>query len=93
MPRALAVELVAEARRLDQRISAVADQDKTLITHARTQAAKFLGYEITVLHNDRKITHGRRTINGTISLRVPESVIKAKKAPTPRAVNPSAGPI
>ena len=30
--------------------------DKTLITHARTQAARFLGYEITVLHNDRKVT-------------------------------------
>ena len=56
-------------------------QDKTLITHARTQAAKFLGYEITVLHNDRKVTPGRRTVNGTISLRVPSSVIKAKQAP------------
>ena len=39
-------------------------QDKTLITHARTGAARFLGYEITVQHNDRKITRGRRSVNG-----------------------------
>jgi group II intron reverse transcriptase/maturase len=56
-------------------------QDKTLITHARTGAAKFLGYEITVLHNDRKVAAGRRTVNGTVSLRVPTAVIKAKSAP------------
>ena len=33
---------------------------KTLITHARTRAARFLGYEITVRHCDSKITRGRR---------------------------------
>jgi hypothetical protein len=52
-----------------------------LITHARTRAAKFLGYQITVLHNDRKVTRGRRSANGVVSLRVPESVITTKKAP------------
>ncbi len=31
-------------------------QDKTLITHARTGAARFLGYEITIQHNDTKKT-------------------------------------
>ena len=55
--------------------------DKTLITHARTEAARFLGYEITVLHNDRKVTNGRRSANGVVSLRVPTAVIKAKSAP------------
>jgi group II intron reverse transcriptase/maturase len=29
-------------------------EEKTLITHARSEAAKFLGYEVTVLQNDRK---------------------------------------
>jgi hypothetical protein len=33
-----------------------------------------------VLHNDRKVTGGKRSANGTVSLRVPESVIRAKKA-------------
>lgn len=38
-------------------------QDKTLITHARTGAARFLGYEITVQHNESKISRGRRAVN------------------------------
>ena len=79
----------AEAEEIKQRLAAFLhdelklelSQDKTLITHARTQAAKFLGYEITVLHNDRKVTRGRRSANGVVSLRVPASVIKAKQAP------------
>jgi group II intron reverse transcriptase/maturase len=79
----------AEAEEIKQRLTAFLrdnlalelSRDKTLITHARTQAARFLGYEITVLHNDRKVTRGRRSANGIVSLRVPASVIKAKKAP------------
>jgi hypothetical protein len=46
-------------------------QDKTLTIHARTGAARFLGYEITIQHADRKITRGRRTANGSVALRVP----------------------
>lgn len=52
--------------------------DKTLITHARTVAARFLGYEIIVQHNDSRITRGRRATNGRIALRVPRDVITAK---------------
>ena len=55
-------------------------KEKTLITHARTSAARFLGYEITIQHDDRKITAGRRSVNGGIRLRVPMDVIKAKCA-------------
>jgi hypothetical protein len=79
----------AEAEEIKQRLAAFLrddlklelSQDKTLITHARTQAARFLGYEITVLHNDRKVTKGIRRANGTVSLRVPAAVIKAKSVP------------
>lgn len=53
--------------------------EKTLITHARTRAARFLGYDITVHHNDRKISGGRRSVNGVIRLRVPRSVVTAKQ--------------
>jgi group II intron reverse transcriptase/maturase len=53
-------------------------ETKTLITHARSGAARFLGYEITVRHDDRKLTAGRRAVNGGIQLRVPKDVIKAK---------------
>jgi retron-type reverse transcriptase len=56
-------------------------EEKTLITHARTQAAKFLGYEVTVAHDDRRVTGGIRRLNGTVQLRVPRTVIKATCAP------------
>jgi hypothetical protein len=51
---------------------------KTLITHARTQAARFLGYEIQMLHNDTKQTKGRRSVNGQIGFRVPKDVVREK---------------
>ncbi|XVQ15874.1 group II intron reverse transcriptase/maturase [Spirillospora sp. CA-255316] len=56
-------------------------EDKTLITHARTGAARFLGYEIIVQHNSSKATRRRRSVNGQVALRVPLDVIKAKSAP------------
>ena len=59
------------------------NQSKTLITHARTRAARFLGYEITVQHCDTRLTNGRRSANGRIALRVPLDVIKAKMRPVP----------
>jgi group II intron reverse transcriptase/maturase len=51
-------------------------QEKTLITHARSEAARFLGYEIVTQHADGKHDHhGHRKVNGTIGLRVPAEVI------------------
>ncbi|WP_372352350.1 reverse transcriptase domain-containing protein [Streptomyces sp. KL116D] len=51
-------------------------ESKTLITHATSQAARFLGYEIRTLHADAKRTHGRRMINGGIGLFVPRDVLR-----------------
>jgi hypothetical protein len=53
---------------------------KTLVTHARTGAARFLGYQITVQHSSTKITNGRRSVNGRIALRVPRDAITAQCA-------------
>ena len=53
-------------------------QAKTLITHARTGAARFLSYEIHVIHNDAKQTAGRRSVNGQIGLRLPQDIIREK---------------
>jgi len=61
---------------------------KTLITHARTRAARYLGYEITVQQSDEKLTNGRRAVNGVVALRVPLDVIKAKRAPYRRHGKP-----
>ncbi|MGB7962650.1 MAG: reverse transcriptase domain-containing protein [Propionicimonas sp.] len=79
----------AEAEQIKERLAAFLrddlklemSADKTLITHARTGAARFLGYEITVQQDQHQHTRGRRAINGAIQLRVPESVIKTKGAP------------
>jgi hypothetical protein len=55
-------------------------QEKTLITHARTGAARFLGYEIISQDADdkqcRKVR--RRCINGAPGLKIPVKVIRTK---------------
>lgn len=55
--------------------------DKTLITHARTRAARYLGYDISVQHSDTKLTRGQRQVNGNVKLSVPAAVITAKSTP------------
>jgi hypothetical protein len=55
--------------------------EKTLITHARTGAARFLSYEITIQHADHVVGSKGRCANGIVGLRVPRDVIKAKCAP------------
>jgi len=56
-------------------------EEKTLITHARTQRARFLGYEIAVQHQDTKHDRRkRRMTNGTVVLRLPTDVVKRKCA-------------
>jgi group II intron reverse transcriptase/maturase len=55
-------------------------ESKTVITHATSQAARFLGYEIRTQHADTKITRGRRAVNGAIGLFVPRDVIRDRCA-------------
>lgn len=55
-------------------------EEKTLITHAQTQAAKFLGYEIAVQQSDSKHTQGRRSLNGIIGLRITAKFVEEKCA-------------
>jgi len=57
---------------------------KTLITHARSEVARFLGYEITIQHEDTKRTmRGNirtkcRSVNGAVELRIPADVLNEK---------------
>ena len=69
------------ARFLRDELALELNPDKTLITHGRTRAARYLGYEIIVQHCDTKVTNGRRSANGNVALRVPLDVIEAKRAP------------
>ena len=80
-PKAEAEEIKQRlARFLRDELKLELSADKTLITHARTQKARFLGYDIIVQHAETKITSGRRSVNGTIALRVPPDVVKAQCA-------------
>jgi len=80
-PRAEAEEIKARLGRfLAEDLGLELSQDKTLITHGRTGAARFLGYEITIRDGSR-VKNRRRTGTGNVSLRVPRTVIKDKCAP------------
>jgi group II intron reverse transcriptase/maturase len=80
-PKAEAEEIKAKlARFLRETLGLELNQDKTLITHARSQRARFLGYDITVQHSSTKISNGRRSANGKIALKVPPDVIRAQCA-------------
>jgi group II intron reverse transcriptase/maturase len=81
-PKAEAIEIKRQLTEFSRNeLNLELNQAKTLITHARTGTARFLGYEIHTLHADAKHDHrGQRCINGSIGLRVPAQVINAKCA-------------
>ena len=80
-PKAEAEEIKAKlAQFLRETLGLELSAEKTLISHARTQPARYLGYDIIVQHANTKITDGLRSVNGTIALRVPPDVVKAQSA-------------
>ena len=82
-PKAEAEEIKAHLKGyLAEHLHLELSEEKTLITHARTDAAHFLGYDLRTMHADDKLMtdrHGRhlRSINGRITLRTPQRVIAA----------------
>ena len=82
-PKAEAEEIKQRMKEfLAEKLHLELSEAKTLITHARSQPARFLGYEVRVLHEDRyrhKDPSGRyrnqRSLNGGIGLRVPRDVL------------------
>jgi group II intron reverse transcriptase/maturase len=68
-------------RRLLDNLKLNLSEEKTLVTHASTQAARFLGYDIKSQRaNDYIDPLGRRGVNGMIGLYVPAEVVEAKCA-------------
>jgi len=64
---------------LQEQLKLELSKAKTLVTHARTQAANFLGYEIhTLRENTQRGRDKRRSLNGKIGLRVPRRVVEEK---------------
>ncbi len=90
-PKAEAEEIKRQlATFLREELKLTLSEEKTLVTHARSEAAKFLGYEITLLQNDRKRSRvkrsntqrsfDQRSINAGIGLRIPRPVLLDKCA-------------
>src|SRR5947209_16330760 len=84
-PKAEAEEIKQQLRTfLHEELKLELSETKTLITHARSEAAKFLGYEMTILQKDTKRTKNkvygtkRRSINGRVGWRVPRAVLLDK---------------
>ena len=76
-----------EAEQIKQRLRTFLQEElklelseaKTLLTHAKTETARFLHYEIhTLQENTHRDHRDRRSLNGTIGLRVPREVVKNK---------------
>ena len=51
-------------------------EQKTLITHAKTEQARFLGYEVGIAVANSRRVNKRRSINGVPMLRVPHDVLR-----------------
>jgi len=83
-PKSEAEEIKQQLKEfLQEELKLELSEAKTLITHARTEAARFLGYEVTVFQDDvkRATWNGkdRRSINGRIGLQVPKDVLEEKR--------------
>jgi len=72
--RSLLRDFLASALKLELSV------EKTRVSHAQEEGARFLGYEIRVSHGDTKQTvnsHGvrKRSVNGNVALLVPREVV------------------
>jgi group II intron reverse transcriptase/maturase len=64
---------------LKEELNLELSEDKTLITHASSERARFLGYEIdTQNEQSRRVSNGRRSLRGKIKLRIPKDVLAEK---------------
>jgi len=62
---------------LEQRLKLTLSPEKTLITHATDDKAKFLGYEVKVSREGTLVSeNGKRAANGRIALLMPQEVVR-----------------
>jgi group II intron reverse transcriptase/maturase len=78
-PKSEAEEIKDQLKRfLSEQLKLDLSEEKTLITHAASKSARFLGYKIQSQHCDTwRDSNNVRTVNGVLVLRVPQDVIKA----------------
>jgi Reverse transcriptase (RNA-dependent DNA polymerase)/Type II intron maturase len=56
-------------------------EEKTLITHARSQTARFLNYHISTSHENTYRPKQKRHVNGKVELKMPLEVLRKKSQP------------
>lgn len=87
-PKTEAMEIKERIKQFLQSIELTMSEDKTLITHAVEDRARFLGYEVHVARNNNRITQYQptglakrkaRSANGRIMLSVPREVTSQYK--------------
>ena len=79
-PKAEAIEIKHKLSTYLASIGLTLSDEKTLITHATTERARFLGYDVYMAHGNSRLCNKRRSINGTPMLSVPPEVVKEWKA-------------
>ncbi|WP_075164136.1 reverse transcriptase domain-containing protein [Ktedonobacter racemifer] len=79
--KAEALEIKNQIKEFLQReLGLTLSEEKTLITHAKTEAARFLGYYISIMQDNtyRTTRRKKRNANGKVKLSVPPDVLKQK---------------
>lgn len=75
-PKAEATEIKQEIGIYLTTIGLTLSEEKTLITNATTNRARFLGYDVYMAQGNSRLCNKRRSINGTPMLSVPPEVAK-----------------
>lgn len=73
-PKSEALEIKRRIGEFLSTLGLTMSEKKTLVTHATTGRARFLGYDVHVARNNNKLRDSRRTLNGTPLLSVPIEV-------------------
>ena len=63
---------------LQEELKLELSEEKTLITHARTQRARFLNYHISTSHENTCRPKKKRHVNGKVELKMPLDVLRKK---------------
>jgi hypothetical protein len=87
-PKAEAIEIKHKIGSYLASIGLTLSDEKTLITHATTGRARFLGYDVYMAHGNSRLCNKRRSINGTPMLGVPLEVVKEWKTRRTRQGKP-----
>jgi group II intron reverse transcriptase/maturase len=87
-PKTEAIEIKHKIGSYLASIGLTLSDEKTLITHATTGRARFLGYDVYMAHGNSRLCNKRRSINGTPMLSVPPEVVREWKARRTRQGKP-----